>query len=170
MRYYVRLVQGKGLVSHAKFFWRHVFKTHSCWFWIGAQYPSGYGMFRFPGESPNGAHVAAWRFTRGEIPKRMLVCHTCDTKQCVNPKHLFLGTYKTNNEDSARKGSNPGFRKCFTIRCMRGHLLRGGNLYVHALSGKRGCKICRDRARIRFVERKRNERQAESNRQLSVQS
>ena len=39
----------------------------------------------------------------------MLVCHKCDVRCCVNPEHLFLGTYQDNVDDMWRKGrGHPG--------------------------------------------------------------
>ena len=37
-------------------------------------------------------------------PKNFLVCHSCDYPPCVNPDHLFLGTYKENTNDMIKKG------------------------------------------------------------------
>ena len=55
------------------------------------------------GRSMN-AHRASFLLFNGEIPDKLFVCHRCDNPSCVNPKHLFLGTSKDNNQDRSNKG------------------------------------------------------------------
>lgn len=50
------------------------------------------------------AHRVAWRLANGPIPPRMCICHSCDNPKCINPKHLFLGSYSDNVRDMIRKG------------------------------------------------------------------
>lgn len=41
---------------------------------------------------------------KGEIPKGLVVMHTCDNRKCVNPDHLILGTNADNLHDSSGEG------------------------------------------------------------------
>lgn len=84
-------------------FWKKVEKTNDCWLWIAGKYPDGYGVF-WNGTTYDGAHRISWELHYGEIPKGMLVCHTCDNPPCVNPEHLWIGTKKDNNNDRTKKG------------------------------------------------------------------
>lgn len=75
-----------------------------CWLWGGGWARHGYGN----AHSLNHWHVAAHRlyyaYFVGDIPTGMCVCHKCDTRPCVNPDHLFLGSHQENAEDKCRKG------------------------------------------------------------------
>lgn len=33
-----------------------------------------------------------------------IICHKCDNPICTNPDHLWLGTFKENNDDKIAKG------------------------------------------------------------------
>jgi hypothetical protein len=85
----------------------HVPHLGPCWIWLGAIDPAfGYGKFGMGGRgySPWNTHRAAWFLTFGEIPAGMNVLHKCDNPPCVNPAHLFLGTFQDNTRDMFAKG------------------------------------------------------------------
>lgn len=74
-----------------------------CWIWTSALDQNGYGLFWFNGRSVY-AHRFMYEISIGKIPEGMDVLHVCDTRNCVNPRHFFVGTQTDNNADMYRKG------------------------------------------------------------------
>lgn len=81
-----------------------------CVMWEGSKNRDGYGTRKFRGITWL-AHRVAWVEARGEIPRGLNVCHSCDRPACVNVDHLFLGTQKDNMVDCAKKRRTSRGRK-----------------------------------------------------------
>lgn len=75
-----------------------------CWLWLGAEKGNGYGNVRRRQQNLP-AHRFVWELVSGKaVPAGLDVCHKCDTRLCVNPGHLFLGTRLDNMRDCVAKG------------------------------------------------------------------
>ena len=64
---------------------------------------NGYAMTCAEGK-PIRAHRLSYLCFRGDIPAGLSVLHKCDTRTCINPEHLWIGTHRDNTQDMLRKG------------------------------------------------------------------
>jgi HNH endonuclease len=82
-------------------------KRGRCWVWTGKWVSSGgYGIVGIGHRGRTRVYVHRYAYERhhGPIPLGMLVLHTCDSRRCVNPRHLRLGTQQQNLADMVAKG------------------------------------------------------------------
>lgn len=75
-----------------------------CWIWTESCDEKGYGRFNDEGNRLVKAHRFAYRKYKGEIPVGLHVLHKCDTRCCVNPDHLSVGTHKENMAQMSARG------------------------------------------------------------------
>lgn len=81
-----------------------------CWEWTGAYVEHcGHRSGQFRLDKIHNfdrilAHRLMWELINGDIPDGLVICHKCDNGICLNPSHLFLGTYKDNTHDAMIKG------------------------------------------------------------------
>jgi len=77
-----------------------------CWIWMGAvkTHKHPYGWISYKGKKYNAHRLFYMLYNNMELTNpKILVCHTCDVPQCVNPYHLFAGTQKQNINDMWQK-------------------------------------------------------------------
>lgn len=98
-----------------KRFWKKVAigGPDDCWEWTGSKYPKpkNYGRMNVGGKILK-PHRMAWEIVNQQnIPAGQCVCHSCDNPPCVNPAHLWLGSYAKNNQDRHEKGRSYIWRR-----------------------------------------------------------
>lgn len=89
------------MISLPQFLLR-VKKTCNCWLWTGYTMPKGHGFLTTGGQQWL-AHRLSWSLHGHAIPPGMCVLHKCDVANCVNPKHLYLGTRQDNVRDRCNR-------------------------------------------------------------------
>lgn len=133
--------------SLQELFWNQVDirGDNDCWEWQGRRTPWGYGY--------NGryAHRRSYLWTYGSIDLPC-ICHSCDNPPCVNPAHLFEGTYSDNTQDSIAKG-RWGIHKWLGVK--RSHCKWGHELNPENRNPSGHCRECVRRRSREYKERQR---------------
>lgn len=125
-------------------------KTDTCWIWIGARAPNGYGQIVVSG--PRRvllAHRLSYQTYVGPIPDGLVIDHLCRVRACVRPDHLEPVTV---GENSAR-GMHPHQIARRAGRCTKGHALTPENSYL-TKDRRRICKICAKARTAAYLVRK----------------
>ena len=84
-------------------FLNYINKTDTCWLWMGYKDTDGYGIFSIDCKNRR-AHRVSYELWKENIPDDLLLRHKCDVRNCVNPNHLEVGTYKDNSNDMVKRG------------------------------------------------------------------
>lgn len=78
-----------------------------CILFVGRRDSDGYAQIKDRGRAVS-LHRWAWESKHGPIPDGSHVLHVCDTPNCINPEHLYLGDHSRNMRDKAERGRSGG--------------------------------------------------------------
>lgn len=142
-----------------------------CWLWVGATTTHRNftrGMISRRNKNEYAARIS-FELHKGPIPVGRIVCHRCNNAMCVNPEHLYPGTYQSNTDDMMRAGRHRpgrgggwggggGFHGAYAYiapppgsptHCRHGHSLQGEGVYLHPSSRSVICRKCKRLANLR---------------------
>lgn len=107
-------IRWKGFYRHAKSPEDYLHQRsreqmdNSCIVWSGGRDKDGYGQVQSSSMAKKlgvtRAHQMAYIAWVGPIPPGAIICHTCDNPPCINPEHLYAGTWQSNMDDCIRRG------------------------------------------------------------------
>ena len=124
----------------------HRISDEGCWLiWEKNKYSS----FSYEGKTIT-IHRASYQIFNGIkiTKKKMCVCHICNNKACINPEHLYLGSYSQNSMDCINAGNHFNKSKKF---CQKGHEFTEFNTLFRNIGLRnkyryRLCRICKQEA------------------------
>lgn len=76
---------------------------NGCLVWNKGTCGKNYSCIFFNRKSYRGNRLSFAAYNKFNLKSKNIICHTCDNRLCVNPKHLWEGTIDQNNKDCHRK-------------------------------------------------------------------
>lgn len=122
---------------------------NGCWNYTGKLAKNGYGHMTLRGQFWL-VHRFFYTHFKGGIAPGLTIDHLCRNRACCNPEHLDAVTQR---ENSLRAPSSWNAINVAKTKCVQGHPLAGGNLYVTP-DGRRQCRTCRREAVTRSRQKK----------------
>lgn len=111
----------------------------SCWIWLAAKFPNGYGRSWWPPRDLL-AHRVAYELAVGSISPGLVLDHLCRVRECVNPDHLEQVTQREN----VMRSSNFAALNARKTHCIRGHEFTPENTRIRIAEDgiTRQCRAC----------------------------
>ncbi len=133
-----------------------------CWLWLGGVTNSDreYGALYIEGLTLKASRLSLHAFKGFDLKSKLYALHKCNVELCINPDHLYPGTQKQNIADQLKAGTFAGgysLNKKKT-HCKNGHEYSKRNTYINT-KGARECRTCTNKAKYRYVAKKRKSRQ-----------
>lgn len=98
------MIEFACLEAKAKELLSKAIKVGDCWLCHLAPNAKGYSNVGFGRDIKMRAHRVVLLIIEPDMPPEMLALHTCDTRRCIRPDHLFSGTAQNNTDDMIEKG------------------------------------------------------------------
>ena len=140
------IISNPERLSHIKDRFRKYIKVDDkgCWLWTGSidkkGRATGYGRFQMATRRSILAHCAAYLLFKGPIPTGRVIDHKCQTRACVNPKHLKAVTQRVN----VLRGTGPSAANAKKTHCPEGHPYDRTNTVWDGSKYGRKCRICQN--------------------------
>ena len=143
--------------SQSDRFWKNVKKSlriDGCWIWEGSLDTKGYGQIGLNYKVVK-AHQFMIRYILGnKISEGFCIDHICRVRNCVNPEHLQIVSFRENT----LIGFGPAAIAKRRNTCARGHAYTQETTRIdHTKSGNsfRVCRLCdRNNSRLKRLRRK----------------
>lgn len=156
----------KGVWRTPAHLWQHWIEPRispepntGCWLWEGPTGRAYRAQFKIDKRNYFVGRIACVVFHGApDINDRSwFACHHCDTPNCINPGHLYVGDKSTNTLDDVRRGTRPTGPQI--TRCKNGHDLTPDTTSMAPPTadrphGRRVCKACHVANQRRYLERK----------------
>lgn len=111
-----------------------------CLVWQGNLTVNGYPQTNYRNKGCR-IHRRLYEIVRGiTLDRWVYVCHSCDTRRCIEEAHLWTGTPSENQQDMKAKGRSKYSAEIYT-HCKHGHEFTPENTRITA-RGFRACRMC----------------------------
>ena len=110
--------------------------VRGCHIWLGCLDDKGYGRIRWQGGNRRVHRIAYEQFVGVRLHPKQTLHHACTNRACCSVQHLRLVTTRHNVLAGKVNGNDE------RLVCIRGHVMRGSNLYIRP-NQDRSCKLCK---------------------------